>query len=48
MTRYQTVRRPDGPLDHDTIAALLRELGETPPRRKPRPYTRRTRPGRNR
>lgn len=43
MSRLQTITRPTGPLDHDTIATLLRELGEQVPKRTPRPYTRRTR-----
>lgn len=43
MSPLQTITRPAGPLDHDTIAALLRDLGEQVPKRKPRPYTRRAR-----
>jgi hypothetical protein len=46
MSRYQTVRRPGGPLTSDVLVRLLAELGETAPRRTPRPYTRTARPGR--
>ncbi|MDQ7905512.1 hypothetical protein RB614_13360 [Phytohabitans sp. ZYX-F-186] len=50
MSRYQTIRRPDGPITDELLIALLAELGETVPARKPRPYTRnpRPRPGRSR
>lgn len=40
MSRLQTVRRPVGPLTADLLVCLLAELGEQPPARKPRPYTR--------
>lgn len=47
MSRYQSIRRPDGPLTADLLVALLAELGETAPARKPRPYTRKSRPERS-
>lgn len=44
MIRHlQTIERPVEPLTDDLLAALLRELGENPPKRTPRPYTRRPR-----
>jgi hypothetical protein len=44
VSRYQSIRRPDGPLTDDLLIALLAELGETAPARKPRPYTKTARP----
>ncbi|MFY1656922.1 hypothetical protein [Micromonospora sp. WMMD1274] len=40
MSSYQTVIRPSGPLTAEVLVGLLADLGEQPPRRIPRPYTR--------
>jgi hypothetical protein len=45
MSRYQTIQRPTGPLDAEALVRLLKELGERPPRRIPRPHTRRRQEG---
>jgi hypothetical protein len=40
MSRLQSIRRrPGGRLTPEVLVRLLAELGETPPRRVPRPYT---------
>ncbi|WP_139128855.1 hypothetical protein [Micromonospora nigra] len=39
MSRLQTVYRPAGPITADVLVRMLAELGETPPPRVPRPYT---------